>query len=61
MSKKVTKVALIGAGTMAEYHLKGFREAGADIVGLVDSNPEKGSSLLQNGKLQEDATPHLKP
>ena len=33
-----TKIAVIGAGGMAAYHTKGFREAGADIVALADVN-----------------------
>ena len=33
-----TKIAIIGAGGMAAYHAKGFREAGAEIVALADLN-----------------------
>ena len=33
-----TKIAIIGAGGMAAYHAKGFREAGAEIVALADVN-----------------------
>ena len=33
-----TKIAIIGAGGMAAYHARGFREAGADIVALADVN-----------------------
>lgn len=51
MSKKNHKIALIGAGTMAEYHLKGFREAGADVVGLVDSNQEKGDKFASKWEI----------
>ena len=47
MSNKVCRVGLIGAGSMAEYHLKGFRAAGADIVGIVDQNYEKGSAFAK--------------
>ncbi len=32
------KIAIIGAGGMAAYHAKGFREAGAEIVALADVN-----------------------
>ncbi|HWA87727.1 MAG TPA: Gfo/Idh/MocA family oxidoreductase [Opitutus sp.] len=35
MSKKI---AIIGAGGMANYHATGFRQAGADIVALADVN-----------------------
>lgn len=30
------KVAIIGAGGMAEYHYKGFTQAGAEVVAIVD-------------------------
>ena len=33
-----TKIAIIGAGGMAAYHAKGFREAGAEIIALADVN-----------------------
>lgn len=33
-----TKIAIIGAGGMAAYHARGFREAGAEIVALADVN-----------------------
>ena len=32
------KIAIIGAGGMAAYHARGFREAGAEIVALADVN-----------------------
>jgi len=32
------KIAIIGAGGMAAYHAKGFREAGAEIIALADVN-----------------------
>lgn len=31
-----TKLAIIGAGGMASYHVKGFRKAGAEVVGITD-------------------------
>ena len=31
-----TKVGIIGAGGMAQYHLAGFRQAGAEIVAIAD-------------------------
>ena len=43
-----TKIAIIGAGGMAAYHAKGFREAGAEIVALADLNAaaaEKAAAL----------------
>ena len=33
-----TKIALIGSGGMAAYHLAGFRDAGAHVVALCGSN-----------------------
>ncbi|MEX2044497.1 MAG: Gfo/Idh/MocA family oxidoreductase, partial [Opitutus sp.] len=33
-----TKIGIIGAGGMASYHIAGFREAGAEILGLADVN-----------------------
>lgn len=59
MNRKVTKIALIGAGIMAEYHMKGFREAGANIVGLVDSNPEKGGKFAAKWKIPGGCYPTL--
>ena len=35
-----TKVAIIGAGGMAQYHIDGFRQAGAEIVAIADLNEE---------------------
>lgn len=32
------KIAIIGAGGMAAYHVSGFRQAGAEIVALADVN-----------------------
>jgi predicted dehydrogenase len=31
-----TKVGIIGAGGMVSYHVDGFKQAGADIVGIAD-------------------------
>lgn len=33
-----TKVAIIGAGGMLQYHAGGFKEAGAEIVAIADMN-----------------------
>ena len=32
------KIGIIGAGGMAAYHIKGFRQAGAEVVALADVN-----------------------
>lgn len=47
MSKKIDKIGLIGAGSMAEYHIKGFREAGASIVAIADQSPEHGKAFAE--------------
>ena len=45
-----TKIAIIGAGGMAAYHAKGFREAGADIVALADvSQPAAEKAAAKHG------------
>ena len=31
-----TKVGIIGAGGMVDYHIKGFRNAGAEVVAIAD-------------------------
>ena len=33
-----TKVGIIGAGGMAQYHIAGFKQAGADILAIADVN-----------------------
>jgi predicted dehydrogenase len=45
MQEKVRNVALIGAGTMAEYHIRGFRSAGADVLAIVDKNLAAGRAF----------------
>lgn len=34
------RVGLIGAGGMADYHVAGFRKAGAEVVALADPDPD---------------------
>ena len=34
------KIGIIGAGGMANYHIPGFRAAGAEVVAMADVNPE---------------------
>ena len=50
--QKVTKTAIIGAGTMAEYHVRGYLDAGAEIVGIVDRNPEKARAQARKWGLE---------
>ncbi len=57
-----TKIAIIGAGGMAAYHAKGFREAGADIVALCDvSQPaaERAAAKHSIGKVYTDVAAML--
>ena len=54
MGEKVGKVALVGAGAMAECHVRGYHEAGAEVVAIVDRNPEAGRKFAekcQRGKI----------
>lgn len=39
------KIAIIGAGGMAHYHLKGFRAAGAEVVAIIDLNQTLASQF----------------
>ncbi len=42
-----TKVAIIGAGGMLQYHAGGFKEAGASIVALADMNPTAATAAAR--------------
>ena len=33
-----TRIGIIGAGGMANYHIPGFRAAGAEVVAIADVN-----------------------
>lgn len=44
MSKKI---AIVGAGWMAAYHVAGFREAGAEVVAIADANPSAARQASQ--------------
>lgn len=41
---KTVKVALWGAGSMADYHVQGFRQAGAEVVAILDKNLERAKA-----------------
>ncbi|MFH1708493.1 MAG: Gfo/Idh/MocA family oxidoreductase [Planctomycetota bacterium] len=41
----VIKVGIIGAGGMAAYHIRGFRAAGAEVVGVADLNRKAAAAL----------------
>lgn len=51
MDKK-TKVAIIGAGGMAEYHVEGFLKAGAEVAAIIDAVPEKAESFRAKHGIQ---------
>ena len=42
-----TKIAVIGAGGMLEYHAKGFQAAGAEIVAIADVNAEAAAEAAK--------------
>ena len=44
MSKKI---AIVGAGWMAAYHVAGFRGAGAEVVAIVDKSPAAAKAASQ--------------
>src|SRR5262245_30157244 len=41
------KIAIVGAGWMAAYHVAGFRGAGAEVVAIVDKNPAAAKAASQ--------------
>ncbi|HVE40242.1 MAG TPA: Gfo/Idh/MocA family oxidoreductase [Planctomycetota bacterium] len=41
------KIAIIGAGWMAAYHVAGFRSAGAEVVAIVDKVPAAAKTASQ--------------
>lgn len=43
-----TKIAIIGAGGMAHHHATGFRNAGADIIAIADTNPNAAARTARN-------------
>src|SRR5579863_9666871 len=44
MSKKI---AIVGAGWMAAYHVAGFRGAGAEVVAIADKSPAAAKAAAQ--------------
>ena len=42
-----TKIAVIGAGGMLQYHADGFKQAGAEIVGIADLSLESAQKAAQ--------------
>ena len=45
-----TKVAIIGAGGMLQYHAAGFQLAGAEIVAIADMNAEAAAKAAKEWK-----------
>ena len=41
------KIGLVGAGSMAQYHIAGYRRAGAEIAAVADRCGERGRALAQ--------------
>ena len=41
------KIGLIGAGSMAKYHVAGCRKAGAEIAAVTDRNEKSGQTLAR--------------
>jgi len=41
------KVGVIGAGGMANYHIDGFRKAGAEVVAMADVNVEAATAFAE--------------
>ncbi len=41
------KIAIIGAGWMAAYHVAGFRAAGAEVVAIADKSPAAAKQASQ--------------
>lgn len=46
-----TKVAVIGAGGMLQYHAGGFIEAGAEVVALADMNQQAAAAAAAEWKI----------
>ncbi len=47
------KIAIIGAGGMASYHVQGFRKGGADVVAICDVNIEKAKSTAKELNIEK--------
>lgn len=58
--ERIDKIGLVGAGTMAEYHVKGFADAGATVVALADMNTEKGKAFARRHGFTDSVYPSLR-
>ncbi|MEM9940311.1 MAG: Gfo/Idh/MocA family oxidoreductase [Planctomycetota bacterium] len=45
-----TKIGIIGAGGMLDYHAKGFQQAGAEIVAITDMNEASAAKAAEQWK-----------
>ncbi len=48
-----TKVGVIGAGGMLQYHAAGFRQAGADIMAVADLAPGAAAKAAEKWGIAE--------
>ena len=48
-----TKVAIIGAGGMAAYHISGFRQAGAEVVAVADVNRDAAAKCAAKNEISQ--------
>ena len=55
------RIAIIGAGGMASYHVKGFRKAAAEVVGITDINGDAARRAARKFKIARvfDSTAEL--
>jgi len=47
------KIAIVGAGWMAAYHVAGFRAAGADVVAIADTNAAAARQASQQYRVDK--------
>lgn len=50
---EIKQVALVGAGAMASYHVRGFRAAGAEVAAVVDTSPERGKAFAARWQIPD--------
>ncbi|MBN2640782.1 MAG: Gfo/Idh/MocA family oxidoreductase [Victivallales bacterium] len=47
------KIAIVGAGGMADYHIQGFRAGGAEVVAIADRNIEAARAFATKQNIPE--------
>ena len=47
------RIGLIGAGGMADYHVAGFRNAGADVVAIADPNQDVADAAADKFEISD--------